>query len=544
MHAISTLLVPFADFNKIRCVEGFDRISAEYPTYLTDESKLSPEPFDFLFFPMDESELAAILKQMSAQNIKVTIAGARTGLVGGCVPRKGALVSLENFDRVKSITWDSKAEEWRIQCQCALDLRSLNDQLVSKNLPDIANCGDRQSLDALKQFKEDPAAYFYPPDPTEMSASIGGTVATNASGARTYRYGPTRDWVREIRVMLSNGEILSIPRGKYFASPGGEFIVFDSKGCELSVKLPTYRMPQTKNTAGFFAAPRMDLIDLFIGSEGCFGVITEVTVALLKRDEKISLVQFLRSDEQAIALVDTLRNDERVQLDFLEFYSGNALDLLRQRQLQDPRSVDMPPVPEHAGAALFFEFSFDAMADNLDYGPLEEAINSCGAAISDSWAAYENRELQRLKDFRHILPESINAIIAERKKQYPQLHKLGTDLAVPDERLRDMWQIYYDALETADLEWVAFGHIGNNHIHINILPRNESELQRGLALYAHFAAKAVEFGGTVSAEHGIGKMKIKFLELMYSPDHLKEMRAVKFALDPNGLLNPDNIFYD
>jgi D-lactate dehydrogenase (cytochrome) len=344
--------------------------------------------------------------------------------------------------------------------------------------------------------------------------------------------------------MLSNGEILNIPRGKYFASPAGEFAVFDSKGNQLSVKLPTYRMPHTKNTAGFFSAPRMDLIDLFIGSEGCFGVITEVTAALLGREEKISLVQFLRSDEQAIELVHTLRNDERIQLDFLEFYSGSALDLLRQRQIQDPKSVDMPPIPEHAGAALFFEFSFEAMADNLDYGLLEEAIKSCGASISESWAAYENRELQRLKDFRHILPEMINAIIAERKKQYPGLHKLGTDLAVPDERLRDMWQIYYDALEKADLEWVAFGHIGNNHIHINILPRNESELQRALELYAHFAAKAVAFGGTVSAEHGIGKMKIKFLELMYSPDHLKEMQAVKLALDPNSLLNPGNIFSD
>jgi D-lactate dehydrogenase (cytochrome) len=303
-------------------------------------------------------------------------------------------------------------------------------------------------------------------------------------------------------------------------------------------------MPHTKNTAGFYAAPRMDLIDLFVGSEGCFGVITEVTAALLKREEKISMVQFLGSDEQAIELVNTLRNDERIQLDFLEFYSGNALNLLRLRQVQDPKSVDMPPIPKRAGAALFFEFSFEAMADNLDYGLLKEAINSCGASISDSWAAYENRELQRLKDFRHILPETINAIIAERKKQYPELHKLGTDLAVPDERLRDIWQIYGEGLEAADLEWVAFGHIGNNHIHVNILPRNDGELKKGLALYEHFAAKAVEFGGTVSAEHGIGKMKIKFLELMYSSDHLKEMQAIKFALDPGCLLNPGNIFDD
>ena len=74
MHEISTQIVPFADFNKIRFTEGFDRIRTEYPAYLTDESKLSPQPFDYLFFPMDEAELAAILKQMSAQNIKVTIA--------------------------------------------------------------------------------------------------------------------------------------------------------------------------------------------------------------------------------------------------------------------------------------------------------------------------------------------------------------------------------------------------------------------------------------------------------------------------------------
>jgi D-lactate dehydrogenase (cytochrome) len=544
MPQITTQLVPLADFNKIRCIEGFDRISAEYPAYLTDESKLSPEPFDFLFFPKDEAELSAIFEQMSQKKIKITIAGARTGLVGGCVPRKGALVSLENFDGVESITWDLKAQEWRLQCQCALDLRSLNDQIVSKNFPDIINCGDRQGLETLKQFKEDPADYFYPPDPTEMSASIGGTVSTNASGARTYRYGPTREWIRGIRVMLPNGEILSIPRGRYFASPNGEFIVFSSKGSQLKVKLPSYRMPPTKNTAGFFAASEMDLIDLFIGSEGCLGVITEVTVALLKRDEKISMVQFLESDEQALELVDRLRNSEDIQLDFLEFYSGNALGLLQQRQIQDPRSVDMPPIPSQAGAALFFEFSFDAMADKLDYGPLEDAIGSCGSTISNSWAAYENRELQRLKNFRHILPETINAIIAERKKQYPELHKLGTDLAVPDERLHDMWQTYKDALEMADLEWVAFGHIGNSHIHINIMPRNEGELQRGLELYKQFADKAVEFGGTVSAEHGIGKIKIKFLERMYSPDHLKQMQAVKLALDPCGMLNPGNIFYD
>ena len=155
MHEISTQLVPFADFKKIRFVEGFDRISAEYPAYLTDESKLSPQPFDHLFFPMDEAELAAILKQTAERQINVTIAGARTGLVGGCVPQKGALVSLENFDRIQALIYDHKAGEWQVRSQCAVNLRSLGDQISSKNFPDVEHCGVQAAIKALKRFSSD-----------------------------------------------------------------------------------------------------------------------------------------------------------------------------------------------------------------------------------------------------------------------------------------------------------------------------------------------------------------------------------------------------
>ena len=544
MYEINSQTTETAEFEEIRRVEGFQNIAAEFPAYLTDESKFSCQPFDFLFFPKCEAELSVVMSEMARRAVKVTIAGARTGLVGGCVPNQGALVSLENLDRVLALYYDGPSAEWRLKTQCAVSLRAIAAQLAAKSIPDIERCADGLTLLEMDRFRQDPDSYFYPPDPTEMSASLGGTVATNASGARTFRYGPTRDWVRAIRVMLANGEFLDLPRGKYFASPSGEFTVTDSTGRDYKVKIPAYRSPRTKNTAGFFAAPHMDLVDLFIGSEGAFGVITEITVGLLKRTPKISVVQFLASDDQAIALVQALRSDPRIRLDFLEMYSGTAIDLLRERQRRDAKSVSTPTIPEAARSALFFELDFNPASKTVAMEALDAAVRGGGASLTDSWAAYENRELDRLKNFRHILPETINAIIAERKKRHPGLHKLGTDLAVPDERLADMWAVYRDALAGAGLEWAAFGHIGNNHVHINILPRDMADLQKALGLYQMFAEKAVAFGGSVSAEHGVGKLKAKFLKTMFSPAEIEEMRAVKRALDPAMLLNPGNIFED
>lgn len=544
MYEITSSPSTPADFERVRQVEGFERIKAEFPAYLTDESKMSPQPFDYLFFPKDEAELAAIVREMNRCRVKITIAAARTGLVGGCVPIEGALVSLENMDQIEAVYFVPEADEWRVRVQCGVSLQALNQALKFKSFPNIERGGNQITHDHLVRFKETPETYFYPPDPTELSASMGGTTATNASGARTYRYGPTRDWVRGLRVLLANGEFLDIPRGKYFSSPAGEFVIYDSAGNDYPVKVPDYPMPRTKNTSGFFSAPHMDLIDLFIGSEGAFGIITAVDVAMLKQQSKVSIVQFLKSDEQAIELTEALRTEKRLRLDFLEFYSEKAIEMLRRHQKAEPAAVGMPPIPENAGSAIFFELSFDPLAEDIDFSALEETIANCGASLADSWAGYEIRELDRFKAFRHILPEMINAIIADRKKEYPALHKLGTDLAVPDEYLRALWQVYHEGLDSAGLQWVAFGHIGNNHIHVNVLPRNMEELEKGLELYNEFARKAVEFGGAVSAEHGIGKIKAKFLKAMFTQEQISQMRRIKEALDPQGLFNPGNIFAD
>jgi D-lactate dehydrogenase (cytochrome) len=542
MHEIYSHPSPFMEFKSVKSIVGYERIKSEFSAYLTDESKLSSTPFDFLFFPKNEGELAAVIREMSVRKIPLTIAGARTGLVGGCVPKEGALVSLEHLDNVEAIYFDPYVEEWRVRAQTSLSLKSLDEMLKFKKFPLLEQSKVPSIQAELPHFKEDPDFYFYPPDPTEMSASLGGSVVTNASGARTYRYGPTRAWVRGIRVLLANGEFLDIPRGKYFASPAGRFTIYDCQGKASSFNIPDYRIPKTKSTTGIFTAPQMDLVDLFIGSEGLFGIVTKVDVALLKREVKISIVQFLESDEQAIQLTILLRADQRLPLDFLEFYSQNALNLLRDRQLREPAIVGMPPLRDDAKSALFFEINFNPQDKILDFSVLEETLAKCGASITNSWVGYEPRELDRFKVFRHLIPETVNEIVAERKKAYPGLHKLGTDLAVPDEYLTEMWELYRDSCNASNLEWLAFGHIGNNHIHINILPRNMDDLKKGLDLYALFGQKAVDAGGAISAEHGVGKIKAKFLRLMYSEEQINQMKLIKDALDPQGLFNLGNIF--
>ena len=135
MHEIDCRPVEAVEFDSVRRVDGFENITVEYPAYLTDESKLSCRPFDHLFFPRSEAELAAVMKELARRGIKVTIAGARTGLVGGSVPARGAVVSMERFDQVESIYYDEPSAEWRVIAQTSVSLKSLGVMLSAKSFP-------------------------------------------------------------------------------------------------------------------------------------------------------------------------------------------------------------------------------------------------------------------------------------------------------------------------------------------------------------------------------------------------------------------------
>ncbi len=171
-----------------------------------------------------------------------------------------------------------------------------------------------------------------------------------------------------------------------------------------------------------------------------------------------------------------------------------------------------------------------------------EVMGALGVSDDDTWYATSERELEPIKAFRHAIPEAVNLLIGERKRDCPDLTKLGTDMSVPDSALEEVLSLYNSGLLEAGLELVIFGHIGNNHVHVNILPHDMQEYERGKQLYMEWARRIVEFGGSVSAEHGIGKIKAPFLRMMYGEEYMAQMLALKKLFDPAMMLNPGNLF--
>ena len=159
------------------------------------------------------------------------------------------------------------------------------------------------------------------------------------------------------------------------------------------------------------------------------------------------------------------------------------------------------------------------------------------AMVDESWFATNEADQARLREFRHALPVLMNEWFARYKQR-----KVSTDMSVPDDAFAGMLRFYQEALRGGDLRYTIFGHIGDNHVHVNILPRDDEEAKRAWETYRSFIRRAVELGGTISAEHGIGKLKRDYLAVLYGENHLREMAALKRAFDPAGILGRGNMF--
>ncbi|MHA1862458.1 MAG: FAD-binding oxidoreductase, partial [Candidatus Thorarchaeota archaeon] len=502
------------DLSQVKSVTDQSEITDTYALYLDDESHSFDGKAEKIVFPSTEAEVAALMKAAFEAGTAVTIQGGRTGLTGAAVPLGGLAMNLEKMTDLLYMDYAKDEELYSIAAEAGVTLEDLVRAVTTRNLELLENKGTEKQQAALSSFLGESDTFTFPVDPTEMSAWLGGLVACNASGAKTYKYGAVRNWVYRIRVVLANGNILDINRGDVI-SEDGKFVITLSDGSDIEIVVPTYEMPKTKNAAGLFAKPDMDLIDLFIGCEGILGVITLVELGLTKLPENIMTVMaFFPSEDDAVNFVYDIRDpDSIVIMDFLEYFGPNAITMIKEKA--STAGITVPSMKDDTEAIVFFEFSYtDDQMEEMIMG-LEEVLNKHNTSSESSWAGLDRTELEKMKTVRHFIPETVNGLIAQRKAEYNEVHKIGTDMAVPDEALRDYLKFYRTTLEEQGMEYVIFGHIGDNHLHVNMIPRNNEEVKQGMDNYMMFANRAVELGGTVAAEHGIGKLKRAFLEAMY-----------------------------
>ena len=351
---------------------------------------------------------------------------------------------------------------------------------------------------------------FYPPDPTSRhECTLGASIACNASGARSFKYGPTRPWVQSARVVLPDGNVIDVDRQTPVPS---------------SWPVPRWDEPPVKTAAGY--SPAENLLDLFIGQEGTLGIITSATVRLTALPpDVIGLLLFFESRDAALALMEHARSCARqgpagaLSPRCIEYLDQHCLGLARER---------VGDIPKSARIALFCEQEVEAgVGVDAHLEAWWAALEQSRALVDDTLVTTDPAGQARLHALRHAVPAGINEQVVRNG-----MPKVGTDLAVPDCALAEMM----DAYESAPMRHALFGHVGDNHLHLNLLPTTQEELVTAKSFYKELATRALRLGGTISAEHGIGKLKTELLASMVGPQTLAGFQRLKHHLDPAWIL--------
>lgn len=471
-----------------------DAVIDSYSAYLCDESQLEPGRVSAIYFPANTAQVAWAVRDIVGRKERIISSGSRTGITGGATGMPNCSI---------------------------ISLEMLNGAI------DENRYGAGLRLDKLPVGPEG----HFPIDPTEASASLGGIVSTNASGARSFYYGKTRDHIQGLRVVLSDGLVIDLRRGEARAENGGFLLARPgSTPSESVVHVRNVDLPAVKSSAGLFLQEGMDAVDLFIGSEGSLGIVTEVEVRTVPDPgELLYLTLFPSSERDAISIVRQVKADPALDCLALEYMDSLSLALLRES------GHSLPCPPEAETASLYMEVLIHS---ERSLEAVEGLLSGYGLPPERTWADRTEQGKTVMRNFRHLLPETVNRTVASLKRKVPGIHKVSTDTAVPDEELERLLLFSRDAVERAGLRYVVFGHIGDSHLHVNMLPSTAEELRLAERIAEKIASESVRLGGTVTAEHGTGRLKRGLLEIQFSDDDLSAMRAVKEAFDPEGILNP------
>lgn len=430
--------------------------------YLSDNLERRIGSAKAVIFPVSTQEISELLKYAYANQIPVTPRGAGTNLVGSTVPRGDGIV---------------------------VDVSLMNHILELDEKTFTATVEPGVILQDFQTFVES-KGLFYPPDPGEKKASIGGNISTNAGGMRAVKYGVTRDYVMGLEVVLADGTILTV---------GGK---------------------NRKDTTG------LDLKDILIGSEGTLAIITKCILKLIPKPEKsISILVGYESLKAGIESVPQI-----IQANI----NPTAIEFIERKVVQlgeDFLHLQFPLREAEAYLLLTFDGKESEIAENIKTA--EAVTRKAGA---EAFLALDEAEAANVWKIRGCLVKSVEAV----SEQEP------LDMVVPINQI-DTFVTFINAYEKqCGMRMISFGHAGDGNVHLCVVRGNRDDDVWAKELDANLAVlyrKCTELGGLASGEHGIGLSKQKYMLEAANPENIALMKRVKNAFDERGILN-SGISYD
>ncbi|MBN1619837.1 FAD-binding oxidoreductase, partial [candidate division WOR-3 bacterium] len=436
-------------------IEGSEILSVN-PDLLSDESNMPGAWCNAAFMPEKADEAGDVLRKCYIENIPVTLSSARTGLVGGALPFGGALVSLSRLEKKIEISDDKDT------------IRAL----VSSSV----------TLDELQAEGAKKGVYF-PPNPTESTASMGGIASTDASGSRSYRYGSARNFVMRVKGFYSDGMPFDIKRNMYFLDRDYNLEIQGRGVLNLSGDFPK---KMRKNTVGYNLWPEIDLVDILCGNEGTLALLTEVELLLKKIPEFVFTgMFFFRDTKKLLEFIDAFEFQMPKTLRSVEYLDPNSLEFLKNFYSDKKEIVSY--LPEKNCEVLFADFEAGEEEADIFYEKLEKAAELTGIDMDEVFGGDTKKEAEIVHNIRHSLPEAVNHRIKEVKREHPGIHKVGSDMAVPVDKTLRLLELFRENLRNSGLQYVIFGHIGDGHPHVNVLPQNPEELKKAKEIYSYIA---------------------------------------------------------
>lgn len=464
--------------------------------------------------PATPRECALVLRACSQAGIPVTISSGKSNLTGSATPEGGLVLSLSRM-----MSADGAGGPAVIVDSSAKTVRGA----VGMILEDL-----RRTV-----LKETGGALFYPVDPTSRAdAAVGGTVACNASGFIPGPSGATRDWVRAVDLVLPDGGFIRAERGQY-RSIDGRFVLEDGRA-RREWPVPRYSRPTIKNAGGPFSAPdgALDLVDLVVGSEGLFGAVTGCTLGLRKSPEgQLDLFFSLPDEASALAFYRQVRvhlQGKLGELGALEYFGVNCARHMDHRDVLFKAS-------DQVGIYIQVPLYGRSLDETAEEWMDVITVSGCGARDEAILLLDSERSWALFMESRHSLPA--NALeVAKHRGTFT----IMTDTVVPPDRFEEFLSFTHGILNEAGMEYLAFGHLGDCHLHFTLLPHRE-QIEKGVALYDAIVAKSAKLGGVYSGEHGTGKRKRHDFLRCYGAGAVADVRRCKAAVDPAFILNRGNV---